>query len=410
MRESVDRLAVQREWRAHWPVPIAAAVAVMTSLTHFATLGVFLPAIEAETGWSRSGLSFGMLLFSIETIVAAPFVGMLVDRFGPRRIGIPGLALYLAAVALLGRTGPSIWTWWAAWMLLGIGGSLAMFNVWTTAISRHFDSARGMAMGIALAGTSMAAIVMPLLATAALHYADWRTGYAVIALVQALITFPLVLRWFTDGDAPQAPAPSTSGGASAAVLKSRLFAGFALLCLVTFLPLSALNIHFVPILRNGGLSAESAAGLAALFGVASLIGQVASGWMLDRFPAQRVFATFLLLGVLAIGILLTRPSIVGGTVAAVAMGLLCGAGPACIAYLCSRDFELRFFGTVLATLGGVMSLSAGLGSAVAGAMFDRAGSYVPFVIGTLPMLVCAILLTLTLGRPAPTRSSPPAAS
>ncbi|MFD2780557.1 MFS transporter [Novosphingobium pokkalii] len=163
----------------------------MTSLTHFATLGVFLPAIEAETGWSRSGLSFGMLLFSIETIVAAPFVGMLVDRFGPRRIGIPGLALYLAAVALLRRTGPSIWTWWAAWMLLGIGGSLAMFNVWTTAISRHFDSARGMAMGIALAGPSMAAIVMPLLATAALHYADWRTGYAVIALVQALITFPL---------------------------------------------------------------------------------------------------------------------------------------------------------------------------------------------------------------------------
>src|SRR6185369_9859065 len=138
----------------------------------------------AETGWSRSQITFGMMIYSIESILAAPFVGMLVDRFGPRRVGIPGLAIYLAAIALLGFTGPSIWTWWGTWSLLGIGGSLAKFNVWTTAVSRHFDKARGMAIAVALAGTSIAGIVMPLFATLALRYSDWRTGYLAIALLE----------------------------------------------------------------------------------------------------------------------------------------------------------------------------------------------------------------------------------
>jgi len=409
MKSALDRSEMQREWRAHWPVPLVAAAAVTASLIHFGTLGVFLPAITAETGWSRSQITFGMMIYSIESILAAPFVGMLVDRFGPRRVGIPGLAIYLAAIALLGFTGPSIWTWWGTWSLLGIGGSLAKFNVWTTAVSRHFDKARGMAIAVALAGTSIAGIVMPLFATLALRYSDWRTGYLAIALLEGAIAMPLVLRWFADGQraapilaAGEAPTADRSAASS---LRSPLFVSFAIVCLAAFMPVSGINVHLVPILREGGIAPDLAAVLAATTGAASLAGQASSGWLLDRFHGHLVFMAFLLSASMALVALLVGHSPGWGLLAAVAIGLFNGAGPACIAYLCSRHFDLRYYGTILSSLAGVMSLGAGLGSWAAGAIFDRFSSYSPLLIGAIPLLSVAILLNLAIGGSASNRAA-----
>lgn len=408
-RGAHGREALLAEWRANWPVPIAASAAIMASLIHFGTLGVFLPGIEAETGWTRSEITFGMMLFSIVSIVASPFVGMLVDRFGARRVGLPGLMLYLAAVAALGLAGSSIWGWWANWVVLGAGGALAKFNVWAAGVSRRFDRGRGMAIAVALSGTSLAGISMPALAAVALHYADWRTGYLAIAALEAAIALPLVLWCFNDPSAEKAhsitaSAPFAPGSGSPRLrdlFRSRTFLGFLLICVTTFLPLSALNIHFVPLLREDGISAETAAGLAALIGGASLAGQAASGWLLDRVPGNRVFAGFLLCGVIAAGLLLTKHSVMTGALAALVFGLLNGAGPACLAYLCSRCFDMRVYGTVLASLAGVMSLSAGLGSLLAGATFDWASSYAPFLIAAMPAFAIAAVCNLAMNQRPP---------
>ncbi|HEY6870721.1 MAG TPA: MFS transporter, partial [Novosphingobium sp.] len=386
-----SREAVRAEWRTNWPVPIAASAAIMASLIHFGTLGVFLPGIEAETGWTRSEITFGMMLFSIVSIVASPFVGLLVDRFGARRVGLPGLILYLAAVAALSLAGLSVWGWWANWVVLGVGGALAKFNVWTAGVSQWFDRGRGMAIAAALSGTSLAGISMPALAAVALHYANWRTGYLAIAALEAVIALPLVLWCFNDPSTDKAqrapasaPTPPVDGVARLKVLfRSRTFFGFLLICVTTFLPLSALNIHFVPLLREDGIAADAAAVLAALIGGASLAGQAASGWLLDRVPGNQVFAGFLLCGFVAAGLLSTNHSVMTGALAALVFGLLNGAGPACLAYLCSRCFDMRVYGTVLASLAGVMSLSAGLGSVLAGATFDWASSYTPFLFAAM---------------------------
>lgn len=100
MTPTLDKSEMRREWRAYWPVPVVAALAIAANMIHFGTLGVLLPAIAVDTGWSRSEITFGLMIYSIESIIAAPFVGMLVDRFGPRRVGIPGLTIYLATVPL----------------------------------------------------------------------------------------------------------------------------------------------------------------------------------------------------------------------------------------------------------------------------------------------------------------------
>jgi len=108
---------------------------------------------------------------------------------------------------------------------------------------------------------------------------------------------------------------------------------------------------------------------------------------------------------MALAALLVGHMAVWGLLAAIAIGLFNGAGPACVAYLCSRHFDLRYYGTILASLAGVMSLGAGLGSWAAGAIFDRFTSYAPLLIGAFPLLLIAMLLNLAIGRTASARGA-----
>ena len=65
------------------------------------TVTAYIPAIEREFGWLRSDVSFAFSLVAYMIVVVSPLQGMLVDRFGSRRVvltSIPLFALSLAAI------------------------------------------------------------------------------------------------------------------------------------------------------------------------------------------------------------------------------------------------------------------------------------------------------------------------
>jgi MFS family permease len=67
----------------------------------------FIPSIEAEFGWSRVEVSFAVTIVSYMIVLVSPLQGLLVDRFGPRRVAltsIPLFALGLAAYTTLVET------------------------------------------------------------------------------------------------------------------------------------------------------------------------------------------------------------------------------------------------------------------------------------------------------------------
>jgi len=104
-----------------WLVVFTSTLALAVSVTHVYSTGLFIVPIETEFGWSRAQITAGLAVVSVISVVFAPFVGMVVDRIGSRRIALPGMILYCTALALLSTTTQSIWHWWAMWGLLAFG-------------------------------------------------------------------------------------------------------------------------------------------------------------------------------------------------------------------------------------------------------------------------------------------------
>ena len=96
-----------------FPFILAAALGFSVSSIHFYSFGLFMKPLQAEFGWSRSEISGSLLFISVAGVVSAPFIGMLIDRWGSRRVGLPGVAAYASGFALLSLAGPSIWSFWA---------------------------------------------------------------------------------------------------------------------------------------------------------------------------------------------------------------------------------------------------------------------------------------------------------
>jgi len=63
------------------------------------TFGVFLKPITEDLGLSRGAFSAALTFHAAIAAIVLPIIGWLVDRWGARRIMLPGLFLYALATA-----------------------------------------------------------------------------------------------------------------------------------------------------------------------------------------------------------------------------------------------------------------------------------------------------------------------
>lgn len=409
-------VSASSEWKRYWFLPVAAALGYATSVIHVYSMGPFIEPLQAEFGWSRAQVSSGL---SISAIISALFcipIGMLVDRVGPRRVGLVGAVLILLAYAALGTATGSTANWMFLWCVLAVATFGVQTTVWTSAVTSRFEASRGLALAITLSGASVAATLFPLLATWLIGSFSWRTAFMASSGIWAVVVLPvlfLAFRGARDGGGPLLAKPDATVSALSGVsfLEGiRMPALYKLLVaagLFTFTAIGML-VHFVPLLTAEGSDPLEAAGVASLIGIFSIFGRLAAGLLLDRYPGHLVGAVACLFPILSSALLLFD----GGNVAfqilaAIALGLTLGAEVDVVAYLASRHFGLKSFGALYGALVMALGFGVALGPLVAGSMFDHFGDYREFLmLGGGAMLVSALAL-LSLG-PAPTTFRPSA--
>lgn len=244
------------EWRLHGKIAPACFAGNMLIATHNYTLGAMIHPLEQTFGWSRAQIAMGPMLPSLAAIAIAPFVGLLIDRVGPRRVALVGVPAYCAAMAALGLAGPSIVSWWALYMLVGLASLLIFPTVWTSAINSRFDRNRGLPIAIAaaLTGTGVSAALMPIIATLLIGELGWRAAYASVALTSFAIVFPLVYWLFDRRDDRRADSsptglhePAQAGALNRAFL-SRAYLKLAVAALIFALIAGVLTTNAIPIL------------------------------------------------------------------------------------------------------------------------------------------------------------------
>lgn len=394
------------EWRNNWPVVIAGAAGGSLSTLHLYSTGVMIAPLEQEFGWSRAVISSGLTITAVVGVILAPIIGMLIDRIGPRRVGFTGAVLFCISIAALSLT-RSAWTWWAAWSAVAVTATCIAPSVWAAGVSGLFDRSRGMALALTLCGTSAGAMLVPMATHLLVESYGWRNAYLGISAVWALVTIPLIFFFFTSlidkhhAGGSISVLPGRQPGVDASVrqvITSLAFVKLALAAVAIVTVVSSLIGNLVPILTLEGHSPGSAAAIAGLLGVGSIIGRLCGGYLLDRINGSIVGGASVLVPIITCLLLLITPgSAVAASAAVLMMGMAVGVEWDAVAYLTSRHFGVHNFGTVFGTIGGLLLLMNGIGPFITNYVYDVTGSYVPALWGAIPLCLLSSTLFLTLG-------------
>ena len=403
------------EWRRHGMLLAPSVAGLALVAMHGYSLGVMMRPLEQEFGWTRAEISGGNMIIAGVSLLLSPFVGLLVDRLGPRVVAITGVLAYSVLLSWFATVTGDIYSWWLRWGVLGLACTMLMPTVWTAAINRVFVVNRGKALAVALLGTGLAATFVPALASELTDRLGWRGAYVAMAAGGGGLVLTLVLLFFrSPGDGRgggRADAPPLSGMSVREGFRSPAFFKLAGGVLVFGITSLALTVNAVPVLEARGLERAAAAGVVGLLGIGSILGRLGGGFLLDRFNANRVAAIAVSAPILAIGLLLAMPgSIWAAGAAMLLLGLSLGTEVDACAYLAARHFGMRSFGTLFGTINGVVLFGTGIAPVVANHIYDVAGSYDPVLWSTPPLCAVAALLFLTLGRypDFPQEAAPPA--
>ena len=377
----------------------------------FYSFGVFFTPLIQEFGWTRAQISWGFSSVSIVGALWSPFVGRIVDRYGPRPSQLFG-ALVLGGTFMLLSTVHSLLHYYVLMAFLVSLGSTALGPIPSnSAVAGWFLRRRGRALGFATAGISMGGVIFVPLAQTLITHLGWRQafvalGAVVIGVGLAPIAFvmrkppaelPPEERMPRDGDHALTFEIEHSMTARDAVRDPNfwLIAGaFSL----TVMGLSAVLLHQMPLLMDVGVTpAHAALALGATAGV-GVVGKLGFGALLERVEQRRVIvgcflaqaAGLLLLPFASIPTLLVLYVLI--------YGYAMGGNATLQATVLAECFGRRHYGAIAGRMGPIIVLSQAVAVPLVGWLRDRTGSYMP-AIAVIEVMTLAAALCISRLRP-----------
>lgn len=388
--------------------PLAAALVGMAcgaSPIPFNVLPLVMGPISTEFGWDFAAISAGVTVFGIIAALLAPVYGGLSDRFGVRPVALWSLFLFgiiFGSFYFLPASEIGYLLFWAALGAIGIGSTPV---TWSRAISMWFNRHRGLALGIMLLGTSLAAMVVPQIAQKAISAGGWRMAFPVVALLPLFIAIPLGFFWFREPRPDECPeGVADASGAIIGITLREAVGGYrfwVLLCsiLLTAFAYGGAHIHIAQIVGMHGFSAEVAASVLGVVAIGILAGRLLVGFLFDRFWAPGIAFPALLLPALACWLLMGTQAelshvIVGGFL----LGFAAGTESDVIAYLAAKYFGMAHYGRIY----GVLYMPFAIGSAISpiiyGMVRDSTGNYDLILSVAMVTFLAGGALLLALGR------------
>jgi MFS family permease len=129
------------------------------------TFGVFLKPVTEDLGVSRGNLSAGLGVGVWFVALSCPTIGWLIDRFGARRVMIPGILLFALAVAGFGlmQTKP-LFLIYVIFCIAGFISGVQTPIPYAAVITHWCDGDRGIALGLTTAGVGFGVALISQLA------------------------------------------------------------------------------------------------------------------------------------------------------------------------------------------------------------------------------------------------------
>ncbi|MBT3285642.1 MFS transporter [Candidatus Bathyarchaeota archaeon] len=271
---------------------------------YYGMSALFTPLI-AEFGWTRAQLSLAFSMRSIEGGLEGPFGGMLIDKYGERKITIISTIIACSGlIALLYVT--ELWQFIFVWgFVVSLGFNLGLYDTVNSAVSKWFIRKRGRALSfVTLGGGLGGPIIVPIMAWLIFNY-GWRSSLMFVAGSTLVICLPLA--WFFMKDGPPEKYDMLPDGDTVIesdnpdeinfveeynftpkeALKTRSFWMMLIAFMLSGGITAMVTMHQIPYLIDLGIDQIAAAGVLGLMATMSLPGRVLFAWLSDRIGERK---------------------------------------------------------------------------------------------------------------------------
>ena len=382
----------------------------IAAVTYFSFTAFFDPLVK-EFGWSYTQVSFAMSLRGLEMSILAPVVGFLVDRFGPRRICLLGVATVGGSFLLLSLT-QTLWMFYAGIILIAFGGGGCTAVVIMNAVSNWFQRRIGLALGITNIGVGACGLLIPAVVWLIDTY-GWRSAVVALGIGTWIICIPLALVFrdrpeqyglLPDGDtAPAAPQADTRVKDKAPVsirlaeaIRHRAFLFIVLSEGIRMMAVSAVMNHIMPYLNVLHVPRSTAGLIAGGLSVFSILGRFGFGWLADIFDKR--FVAAVACGLMTVGIFLLCYVESGWVMILFLLLFPVGFGGAnTVRAAITQDyFGRESFGRLIGLVMGASAVGGIVGPTLAGYLFDTTGDYTVtwILLGITTSSTVALMLSL----------------
>ena len=364
------------------------------ALLFFNAYGLYVVALSQEFGWSITVLSGGYALLQLFSGLLAPLQGMLLDRFGARRVVAFGVVTFALGLLLLSLT-TSLIAYYAALLVIGLGVSLSGYLSLTTAVVPWFERRRALAMSMMAFGGSLGGALVPIIALSVTNF-GWRATAFTSALVVIALALPFVVllrrepqRYGleVDGQVPLRDLKRTPTVAPAVMprptdftlreaLRTRAFWMLGIGHGAALLVVSSVIVHIIPHLTGGlGFSLTASASVLAALTVVTALAQLFGGVLGDRFPKRLISFGAMFMHMLGLLSLVWLPPVPAIALFLVLHGLAWGIRGPLMAAMRADYFGRTHFGAILGASTVVFMVGQLTGPITAGLMADFFGDY-----------------------------------
>jgi len=402
-----------------WIVGAGGMVQWYASAIFWRGFQAFVPPILETFGWSRGVTGAAISLQRGESGMISPFVGVILDKYGPRKAMAFGILLTGGGFVYMSQM-QSLWQFYIAIVLLTLGMSFGTFIVFVVTVANWFVRKRARALATLMSFSAIGGLTLPIL-VASIDTFGWREVMLACGIGFWLIGFPATLvmrkrpedygmvpdggpdKSLVNGKANRAGGIREQAITMRQAIKLRFFWQLAIVTSLGQLVSSTNLFHFAALL-DYGMTAALAAAAAGAVAIGDLSGRAGIAVIGDRFDKRKMLTIAMIMQTIGVaGLAGINAEVFGVNLGlwplplfVVFFGLGFGSSIPLRLSILGDYFGRTSYGSIVGLTSSVNALFGAAGPALVGFIYDGTDSYRLGFTTLAVMLVISIPLALGL--------------